>query len=325
MEALIEELELVKFRVVSFAKAFLHFERTGNNMERMFSKRICCLSLSSLCLMIGSACLGGAMVGVRAQERALKFDVVSIKPSAPGATVYDGGGIGVTDDGFYSRILPLSAVLKMAYFPMSDRAGVVKNLPDWMKKENYDVVAKVAAEDVEAWQKMSKKKNPMVADNTMVQQALQTMLAERMKLAVHTEPTEVDGYALVVSKRGAKLAEARPGDPDPERAMQLTDGGKAVAVSGPNRSITQLTFYNSSMETLRGFLSNGVMKPLVDETGLKGKYQFVLYPRDFGPDEMKSPDQTDTWELEAVGLELRPTKVKSQNIVIDHIERPSPN
>lgn len=66
-----------------------------------------------------------------------------------------------------------------------------------------------------------------------------------------------------------------------------------------------------------------------DRTGLTGRYDFTIrrleIPRD--PDGKRIPDPlpSDLWDISATGLELKSVKLPSQNLVIDHIERPSEN
>ena len=75
-----------------------------------------------------------------------------------------------------------------------------------------------------------------------------------------------------------------------------------------------------------------VQKPVEERTGLTKKYDFVLKKGDNeapatgqeGP-PASDPDLVNLWELGALGLELKPVKVKSEIVVIDHIERPTEN
>ena len=58
---------------------------------------------------------------------------------------------------------------------------------------------------------------------------------------------------------------------------------------------------------------------VVDKTGLTGTYDFALMKLDSGGDLALE------WDVRALGLKLVPVKIPTENIVIDHIERPSPN
>ena len=58
---------------------------------------------------------------------------------------------------------------------------------------------------------------------------------------------------------------------------------------------------------------------VLDKTGLTGTYDFALMKLNTGGDLALE------WDVRPLGLKLVPTKVPTENIVIDHSERPSPN
>ena len=156
---------------------------------------------------------------------------------------------------------------------------------------------------------------------------LQKLLAERCKLIVHTVPAQVDGYALVVSKRGSRLQPAQPRETYPEHAKNLDpEGGKVVSATQENNNT--MSFFNVLLPDLAniiGVTSNSVIQ---DQTNLTGRYDFTirrLEPRDVDGKPISDPQPSDFWDISATGLELKRTKIPSQNLVIDHIERPSPN
>jgi hypothetical protein len=59
--------------------------------------------------------------------------------------------------------------------------------------------------------------------------------------------------------------------------------------------------------------------PIEDKTGLTEKYRFDLTR--LGTVGIPSSD----WDLAPLGLKLIPTKIPTENVMIDHIEKPSPN
>lgn len=147
----------------------------------------------------------------------IRFDVVSIRPTPADADPYKGGGWGTSTDGYHMRIMPISVLIMNAYFPALDRTpNAIRNAPPWLT-ERFDVEAKVAPEDVPQW---SDQTLSVAQRNEMVQGALQAMLVDRLKLATHREPAEVDGYALIVSRRGSKLKEITPDVPTSDRVME---------------------------------------------------------------------------------------------------------
>jgi uncharacterized protein (TIGR03435 family) len=68
-------------------------------------------------------------------------------------------------------------------------------------------------------------------------------------------------------------------------------------------------------------------KPVVDETGLPGTYDFYLrWAPDGAPtDDPNAPPGLFTAIQEQIGLQLEPTKAQAEALVIDHVERPSEN
>jgi uncharacterized protein (TIGR03435 family) len=144
--------------------------------------------------------------------------------------------------------------------------------PDWLNAERYDVLAKVP-EGVPASQKPA---------------MLQALLAERFKMAVHWEKKELAAYALSVAKGGPKMKEfvEAPADSGPAEAKgdfggvvkRSLDGfpklppGKA----GMMMSFGRLSAQGTQMKDLADGISRQLDRPVVDETGLTGKYDFQL-------------------------------------------------
>ena len=87
------------------------------------------------------------------------------------------------------------------------------------------------------------------------------------------------------------------------------------------------TYHSAPMASLASQITVGD-RPVVDRTGLPGKYQFVLKRIDLTPEQngLVSSDESNpanVFGLNALGLRLEPIKLPSEKIVIDHIERPS--
>ncbi len=129
---------------------------------------------------------------------------------------------------------------------------------------------------------------------------------------------ERTGYSLVVAKKGPRLKEVKPNDPN-ERCCWSYD----------NSSITARY---RSMTWLAEALSKYVQTTVVDKTGLTGVYDFTLQ---FDPRRADAnPDSTATTSLfpdlfvavqEQLGLRLEREKLPLEILAIEHAEKPSDN
>jgi uncharacterized protein (TIGR03435 family) len=211
----------------------------------------------------------------------------------------------------------------MAYFPMQFQSDErLKGAPSWVMNKKYDIIAKVAPEDMPKWQKSK----PSMFKKEMLNTMLQAALAERCKLVLHQVQAEIPGIALEVKKSSkTKLKLAQLNQPPPDGAgMSLPDGGRALFSGKDNR--IEWTFYQASMTDLIAFLQMTPHTPIQNNTGLNGKYDFVLSRQDMiSPDDFSTPRPDMPWDLDVLGLKLRRTNIQTETLVIDHIERPSEN
>jgi uncharacterized protein (TIGR03435 family) len=148
---------------------------------------------------------------------------------------------------------------------------------------------------------------------------LQSLLTERFHLAFHRETKTVRAYRLAPAAGGPKLEES----PDASGPFSM--------VSGPDGYV----FRNAAMARLSGLLSSLLDQTAVDETGLKGIYNFTLrMPPDWrtnqpaksagpSPDSLTSGAFGDA--LKRLGLQLTLGTVALEYFVVDHVERPTEN
>jgi uncharacterized protein (TIGR03435 family) len=244
----------------------------------------------------------------------LTFDVVSIRPSNAAPRQWR---MQLGDNQFSAIGMPLGRMILMAYFPIKmESMDRIIGAPSWVWDEEYDFVGKVSEANLPAWQKFGL--GGFMVKNPIFETMLQSALADRCKMAVHRIPAEADGYALVVANHGPnrkKLVESKSDDIIPDRAIKIALGAKVVPIF-PNEDPV-LHFYETSIAAFALEMSGPL--PIEDRTGLSGKYKFAL-PR-LGTDG----NQISDWDWASLGLKLIPAKIPTENIVIDHIERPSPN
>ena len=225
-------------------------------------------------------------------------------------------------DGFRVESQQLMNLLLTAYTPKAGGLFLnnIDNLPDWGKNERYDVDARIADADRAAWQDPTNQP-------AMLQEMLQAMLANRFALVVHREMQEKAVFELVVAKGGVKFQETKPDDPRPAGATLPGGGVMGPGADGATRMV------NFSMGLLAALLSDKSDRTVLDKTGLTGRYTFDIRE----PARMAAPSagQTGPTEddarppvadaLKSVGLELKPAKEQVEKLVIDHVEKPSPN
>jgi uncharacterized protein (TIGR03435 family) len=176
--------------------------------------------------------------------------------------------------------------------------------PNWLDTEKYDIQAK-AGSALKVWR---------------MRLMLQSLLAERFRLALHRETKEEPIYELVVAKGGPKIEPA---------AGAKTPGHLRVGTG-------QLTGIAAPISWLTQSLSGNLDRYVVDKTGLNGNYNFTLqWTPDMGqlpqqrPDALPPPDASGpsifTALQEQLGLQLKSEKGPVETLVIDHAERPSAN
>ena len=248
------------------------------------------------------------------------FDVASIKPTAPGESWH----YGFAPTGYSSAGMPIMTVVRQAYFSRNWNGKIV-GAPVWASKDQFDIEAKVTVADLDEWQK-----ERIQPTQPLIHQLLQNMLADRCKLVAHRVPSETTGYAIVLDKRGARLKDALPDEARPDHGIPAPGGGYLVPYQ--RGDVPHMSFYGVTMAGLAEHLVGMGGGQVVDRTGLTGRYDFTLTWLSSGPDEQHvgaiSSDDLDKlshWDFGALGLRAEQVKLPTEDLVIDHIEKPSAN
>jgi uncharacterized protein (TIGR03435 family) len=261
----------------------------------------------------------------RAQTPKPTFEVASIKPATPlgpmGMQANRKGGPGTSDPTTYlCENCPLSWVVSKAY----DVQPFEFSGPDWLESVRFDFAAKVApGASKEAFREM-----------------LQNLLADRFKLAVHREKKVMEVFELTVSKGGLKIHEAAPkdaihDDPPPAQMQRDRDGfpilppGATMAVAPGHARIRS---DNQPVGWLARMLSGQLHGPVIDSTGLTGKYDYMLSWA-FDERPPASSDGAPTAMADAyrpaligavqsqLGLKLEQKKGPAEVLMVDHMEK----
>jgi len=234
------------------------------------------------------------------------FEVATIKPSKP----EEGFSITVNRSGMLSTSnTSLSDLLKFAY---DLHLKQISGGPAWLETDKFTITAKP---DVAGLPSMAQLKMMM-----------QKLLAERFQLTFHREKKDLSVYAITVAKTGAKLAKSE-GDP---KGLPGFGGGGRGSFMARNASMEELA---SVLQA--GMLVNNLDKPVVDQTGLAGKYDFSLkWTPDAAmaagagtapPADADAPPDLFTAFIQQLGLRLESAKAPVDVIVIDKVEKPSAN
>lgn len=241
--------------------------------------------------------------------------------------------------GHFFADFPLSVYIEFAYKLLltdEQRAATLSSLPKWVATDEFVVEARSPG-------------NPTKDQMRLMVQAL---LRDRFKLAVHFENQVSPVLFLVLDKPVITGPELRPhsegppcdpkaslGDPDlVEKEKKglfppICDGYMLRPVSDGKM---QLGSRNTTMDLLAKSLTSvdRLGRPVVDQTGLSGRYDFTLTwnpePDSARPsDAQGQSDLPRTTFMEALhdqlGLKLKAGKAPVRTIVIDHIEPFSPN
>ena len=224
------------------------------------------------------------------------WEVVTVKPSDPKATsdYLDQNGRHLT---FANKTVEM--LLAAGYNVHKSQIGEV---PEWVKSEHWDIDGLCNMDGQMSMAQLE----PMI----------RKVLAERFGLKLHVEQRTVPVYALTVAKSGPKLVEGS-GDPNGRFEQHPREG------PGWHLEIMK----NASMPELAQILEFRTDRPVVDQSGLKKRYDFQLkwLTDDIHAGDPDAPPGLFTAIQEQLGLKLEPVKTMADVLVIDKVERPGAN
>ena len=283
-----------------------------------------------------------------------KFEVASIRPS--GQSTGDCGGAfpAVNPSRLTVSDATVYWLISSAYFSIEspvpcdfvNRFGLLMGGPSWIRSELFFVQAVMPAGSpaytVEQF---------LHGKAETVQQMIQSLLADRFKLALHRETREIPVYALTVAKGGPKLQRLQEGDCVP-RQLVSTNGsqpqtqpdkplcGADNGIWGTGGANSLTARWSLSLREFCAILSPLLDRPVIDRTGITGmvKFTMVFAAAQTAPG-LPSPVMPDTAVAalpsgapsiftaiqEQVGLKLEPTTGPVEVFVVDHIEHPTEN
>ena len=254
-------------------------------------------------LAAGTVALAAAALAQTAPQappaQAFAYEVASVKPHKAG----DGSMWWRTaPDGFSASGVSLENLIMDAYgLVMPDQ---LSGLPEWAKSDSFDIEAKMDEDTAAALKKL-----PGVEYRRQYGLMMQSLLADRFQLKVHHETRDLPVYNLVIAKDGLKMKQA-----------------PAHGSAGYSMSNGRLEGNAVPMDSLVFSLANDVGRFVINKTGLTGNYAITLKwtPFDQSAQAETGPDIFAALE-EQLGLKLVSAKGPVDTIVVDRVEKPSPN
>lgn len=180
------------------------------------------------------------------------------------------------------------------------REFLISGGPAWLETERFDIEGRVGSSPLEAVRSKDEQRERI--------ERVRNLLADRFRLVFHRETRERPVYALVTAKGGPKFHDSAE-TKGRIRMYRGTITGQAVGIG--------LLALN---------LSNALERPVIDKTGLAGKYDFELkWAPEAAPPPEADPPSLFTALSEQLGLRLESQKAAVEVFVIDAVEKPTEN
>jgi len=172
-----------------------------------------------------------------------RFEVASVKPSKLSGEGRNREITTATPGTLTMHNVSLKSALQWAYRMKEYQVSG----PAWLGDERYDISAKAA----------------ITAGDEQLRAMLQNLLADRFKIVLHREKKDLPTYMLLVAKNGPKLA---PGNPDGKSVLQP----KGIGLAAQDTSLSEVADFLTQMAIRMN------LPPVVDMTGLTGRYNFAI-------------------------------------------------
>lgn len=259
------------------------------------------ISICTLRSAMATVFVSSTMLAFAQDPAVPSFEAADVKVNKSGeirmAVDFQGGGR------FTARNVPMKVLIALAYHV---RPEALQEGPRWLESERFDIVAKA----------------PQTGPPDDIRRMLQTLLAERFKLAVHTEQRIMPAYGLVAAKGGPKL------QPSESAVLSEQRCGPGGGTPGQKHVVCRHMTMALLADTLQEIASRDLDVPVVDETGLRGAFDFKLdwtpavRPTDDTPptDPLPGPTLFEAVETQ-LGLRLESRRLPLPVIVIDSVER----
>jgi len=228
----------------------------------------------------------------------LEFDVAAIHPSQE---TNMGSRIDAKNDRVTIENMNLKMIIRYAY----DVRDYQISGPGILTTARYSVQAKA----------------PPGTPNSQLYPMLQSMLVKRFKMVLKRETRETPVYALRETKDGIKVKAL-------DAAERLSgSGGNGQGAAGGRGGVPGMvtSSMTGTMEALANSLSRFTDRPVVDRTGLTGRYTIFLgyVPESALRDGVLGPSLD--MALEELGLKLERIRAPMEFLEVEDIGKPSEN
>jgi uncharacterized protein (TIGR03435 family) len=236
-------------------------------------------------------------------SQAQSFDVATIKPTPESERVY---GMFTYPGG---RIVATNYTLKMFLheaYKIDDR--LIDGGPKWVGEKHYSLTALPPAESASSKINPSNIKVPPPAEELAM---LRTLLAERFHLKVHEEMREGNVFLMTVDRAGHKLTPTKN-----DQAFSYLGSGFTTE-NGERKEY--IAGENATLDLIADRLASFVGRPVVNQTGLTGAYDFR-----FNYEYVERTSNAAN-AIQQLGLRLTPAKGPIRFLVIDQAQEPDEN
>ncbi len=241
------------------------------------------------------------------------FEVASIKQNTSGDTTDE---LGLPAGRFTARNVPLRTLILLGY---GVRERQLVDGPEWIRSARYDINATSGT--------------PLMP--SMLAPYLRQLLEDRFGVRTHRDSRELPVYALTLARSDGRFgpdlrrpdrdycAEAMDRQQRGLPALPLVPGQPARCQMRGGPGV--LTVRSMPLSAMAGQISEPVGRMVIDRTGLEGVFDLDLkWTSDQGGADPSGPSLFTALQ-EQLGLKLEPTRAPMEVLVVDRVERPTPD
>jgi uncharacterized protein (TIGR03435 family) len=299
-------------------------EITENNSfhREILIKILCVLCLSLLCPIALSPV---ALWAQPADDPA--FEVATVRENRSGETR---SRIELVNARFHAINMTLRELIAIVYPTDGGRFRHASQLvggPGWFSSTRFDIIARA-----EGFQGDTNRPGFTATDADRqaverVRMMVQRLLAERFKLRVHHETRQLPIYALIIAKGGELGPDLRRSTRDcmeEWKKQGMPDARNLACGSIQGGRTGKVKATAAELGSLVRDLYDWTGRPVIDRTGLLGRFDFTLT---FAPEGSTDTDAPSIFTAlqEQLGLKLEPTTGPVDVLVVDSVERPTPD